>query len=338
MSGIAGGSGLATSSAAPGNTASAGRGAGQPPASASPGALPGAQVPRPGLGSPGAPSPMPGAQVPPAIPPMMPAPMMPAPRVPGQGTCLQGSGGYDKDGPYGAALTMDVELPNGLGPYTIFYPANLEAECPHPIASWGNGTGVTGSTSYAAYHRRAASWGIVTIASHNANAGSMAFIEGGIDYLLAENAKPGSIFEGKLSDRAGVAGHSQGGIAATTASSHPNVQAEVCVQGGGFGAPANVAFMCQTGVDDFLRSMCSSAYSSAAGPSFLLDHQMADHVSTPTIGLTTSEPGMQYVSTATAWFRCWLADDETACALFEGGSSAPICGQSMWATCESRNL
>jgi hypothetical protein len=263
---------------------------------------------------------------------------MPAPRVPGQGTCLQGSGGYDKDGPYGAPLTMDVELPNGLGPYTIFYPAKLETDCPHPIVSWGNGTGVTGSATYAAYHRRAASWGIVTIASHNSNAGSMAFIEGGIDYLLAENAKPGSVFEGKLSDRAGVSGHSQGGIAATTAAKHPKVQAEVCVQGGGSGVPANVAFMCQTGVDDFLRSMCTGTYNSASGPSFLLDHQMADHVSTPTFGLSTSEPGMQYVRTATAWFRCWLADDETACAVFKGGTSSPVCGESMWATCDSRNL
>lgn len=291
---------------------------------------------------------MPGAPVPPVTAPMMPAPMMPAPmmpapmmpapRVPGQGTCLQGSGGYDKDGPYGPALTMDVELPNGLGPYTIFYPANLEADCPHPIVSWGNGTGVTGSGTYAAYHRRAASWGIVTIAAHNSNAGSMRYIEGGIDYLIAENEKAGSVFQGKLSDRAGVAGHSQGGIAATTAASHPKVQAEVCVQGGGFGVPAHVAFMCQTGVEDFLRGMCTGTYNSAAGPSFLLDHQMADHVSTPTFGLSTSEPGMQYVRTATAWFRCWLADDETACALFQGGTSAPVCGESMWATCDSRNF
>ncbi len=262
---------------------------------------------------------------------------MPTPRVPGMGTCLQGAGGYENDGPYGVAM-MDVELPNGLGPYTIFHPAQLEADCPHPIAAWGNGTGVPGSGSYAPYHRRAASWGIVTIASHNSNSGSMSFLEGGLDYLLAENENSSSMFYQKLSDRAGVAGHSQGGIAATTAARHPNVQAEVCVQGGGFGVPANVAFMCQTGVDDFLRGMCTSTYNSAAGPSFLLDHQMADHISTPTIGLTTSEPGRQYVTTATAWYRCWLADDEAACAMFEGGDSAPVCGASDWATCSSRNF
>jgi hypothetical protein len=259
------------------------------------------------------------------------------PRVPGMGTCLQGSGNYESDGPYQVG-NMDVTLDGGLGPYTIFYPSNMEADCPHPIVAWGNGTGVTGSGTYAAYHRRAASWGIVTIAAHNSNAGSMSYLEGGIDYLLAENEKAGSMFQGKLSTRAGVGGHSQGGIAATTAAAHPNVEAEVCVQGGGFGVGAKVAFMCQTGVDDFLRGMCTSTYNSAAGPSFLLDHQMADHISTPTFGLTTSEPGMQYVRTATAWYRCWLADDEAACALFMGGDSAPICGESMWATCSSRNF
>jgi hypothetical protein len=143
--------------------------------------------------------------------------------------------------------------------------------CKHPIVAWGNGTGVTGSATYAAYHRRAATWGIVTIAAHNSNAGSMKFLEGGLDYLIAQNKESGSMFFGKLSDRAGVGGHSQGGIAATTATAHPNVQAEVCVQGGGFGVPKRVAFLCQTGVEDFLRGMCTSTYSSAAGPSFLLD-------------------------------------------------------------------
>lgn len=270
----------------------------------------------------------------------MPAmPAMPAeqPRVPGMGTCLQGSGNYEADGPYQVA-NMDVTLPGTLGPYTIFYPSNMESECKHPIVAWGNGTGVTGSATYAAYHRRAASWGIVTIAAHNENAGEMKFLEGGIDYLLAQNEEAGSMFFGKLSDRAGVGGHSQGGFAATTATAHPNVQAEVCVQGGGFSIPSRVAFLCQTGVDDFVRSQCTSAYMGAQGPSFLLDHEMADHISTPTIGLTTSEAGQEYVRSSTAWYRCWLADDEAACALFQGGANAPICSSTTWATCASRNL
>ncbi len=287
-----------------------------------------------------APIPMPGAMPRPMMAPTpvpMPMPMMPPPRMPGMGTCLQGSGKYDADGPYRVGM-MDVMLPGGLGPYTIFHPTELEADCKHPIVAWGNGTGVTGSATYAAYHRRAASWGIVTIAAHNSNAGSMKFLEGGLDYLIAQNKEAGSMFFGKLSERAGVGGHSQGGIAATTATAHPNVVAEVCVQGGGFGVPSRVAFLCQTGVDDFLRGMCTSTYNSAAGPSFLLDHQMADHISTPTFGLTTSEPGKQYVTTSTAWYRCWLADDETACALFKGGMGAPVCMGSDWATCSSRNL
>ena len=304
------------------------------------------------VSAPVAPSPeegMPVGMVPPAPEPQagmgagqeIPSPMMeeavPPPVMRGEGTGLQGTGDFSAMGPYGVAM-FDVELPGGLGPYTIFHPQNLEAECPHPIVGWGNGTGVTGSLTYSAYHRHAASWGIVTIAAHNSNAGSMPFIERGLDYLLEQNGDPASPLYGKLSDRAGVSGHSQGGIAASTAARHPNVKAEVCVQGGGFGVGPDVAFMCQTGVEDFLRGSCTSAYRGAAGPSFLLDHQMADHISTPTFGLTTSEPGKQYVRTSTAWFRCWLADDQGACRLFEGGSSAPVCGESDWATCDSRNF
>jgi hypothetical protein len=315
----------------PSPTCSAGVGGGQ----AAPVLPPPTPKPAPTMPAPTMPAPTMPAPTMPA--PTMPAPTMPAPRMPGMGTCLQGSGNYEADGPYQVA-NIDVMLPAPLGTYTIFYPSNMEAECKHPIVAWGNGTGVTGSATYAAYHRRAASWGIVTIASHDDNAGEMKFLEGGLDYLLAQNNDAGSMFFGKLSDRAGVGGHSQGGFAATTATAHPNVQAEVCVQGGGFSVPSRVAFMCQTGVEDFVRSQCTSAYMGAQGPSFLLDHEMADHISTPTIGLSTSEAGQQYVRTSTAWYRCWLADDEAACAIFQGGASAPVCGDSMWATCSSRNL
>ncbi len=313
------------------------------PPTSQPGGV-GAPPPPVGAGDVNTPPPPAGpADAPPADAPVpggtagMGAPMEPPPRVPGDGTCLQGAGDFSGEGPY-QITQYDVDLGGGLGGYTVFHPVNLEAACPHPIVSWGNGTGVTGSTTYGAYHRHAASWGIVTIAAHNANAGSMPFIEAGIDYLLAQNDDAASPLFGKLSTRAGVSGHSQGGIAATSATSHPNVEAEVCVQGGGFGVPANVAFMCQTGVEDFLRGMCTSTYQSAAGPSFLLDHQTADHIGTPTIGLTTSEPGGQYVRTSTAWFRCWLADDATACDLFGAGAGSPICSQSDWATCDSRNF
>jgi hypothetical protein len=251
-------------------------------------------------------------------------------------SCLQGtSKDYKGNGPY-RVRTKDVTI-GQLGAYTIFYPATLGEGCKHPIVSWGNGTGVGGSGIYGHWHRHAASWGLVVIASHTASAGAQRYLENGIDYLLRENENPTSEFAGKLSGRAGVAGHSQGGIAATTAANHPAVQAEVCVEGGGF-PPPKVAFLCETGVNDFLRGMCTGAYNAARGPAFLADHTGADHISTPTLLGAGSPAGIEFVRLYTAWFRCFLGDDASACGLFRGGKSAPVCSQSTYATCDGRNI
>jgi len=259
----------------------------------------------------------------------------PAPR--GDKTCLAGtSADYNAMGPY-QVKTKPLDLGGSLGPYTVFYPTMLESDCLHPIVGWGNGTGVTGSDVYAHFFRHAASWGLVVIAAHNENAGSQPFIAGGLDYLLKENGTAGSEFFGKLSTRAGTAGHSQGGFAAVTAASHANVEAVVSVQGGG-SPPAKVAFVCETGVEDFVRTQCTASYTSAKGPAFLADHTSADHINTPTTLGARTPAGQEYIRIFTSWFRCYLADDATACALYQGGKAAPLCSMGDWATCDGKNL
>lgn len=249
--------------------------------------------------------------------------------------CLRGTSmDYRANGPY-QVKSKDVML-DTLGPYTIFYPSELSSDCPHPIVGWGNGTGVTGSGTYAHFFRHAASWGIVTIAAHNSNAGSMPFIAGGIDYLLKENMTSGSEFFGKLSTRAGTSGHSQGGFAALTASNHPNVKAIVNVQGGGRPA-ANAAMICLTGAMDFVRTQCTSSYTSARGPAFLADHAMADHTGTPTPLGARTPAGQEYIRMYTSWFRCFLGDDPSACALYRGATPS-VCMGGDWATCSGKNI
>jgi len=257
--------------------------------------------------------------------------------VKGEKTCLLGtSQDYKNNGPYQVKQKM-IDLGGALGPYTIFYPTALSNDCKHPVVAWGNGTGVTGPGVYAHFFRHAATWGIITIAAHNSNAASQPFLASALDYMLKENTTSGSEFFGKLSDRMGTAGHSQGGMAATTATSHPNVFAEVCVQGSGRPS-AKTAFVCETGVDDFVRSGCTSAYNAAAGPAFLADHQMADHTGTPTTLGAGTPAGKEYIRIYSSWFRCFLADDVAACALYKGGTMAPLCSQSDWATCNGKNI
>ena len=267
--------------------------------------------------------------------------------------CLQaGSGDYSKTGPY-AVSTMSVDLATtgevDAGPTTatIFYPTTLEANCPHPIAAWGNGTGVTGSTVYGFFNNNVASWGIVVIAADNSNVAAQPYLQAGIDYLLAQNKDSSSVFYGKLGTKAGVAGHSQGGFAATTATQQANVVSEVCVEGGGV-PKQGVSTLCLTGnqstsvnaINAVNADVIQMTYPGTTGPGFLADWDGGDHLTTPTeSGWVMQDPGtIQFVRLMTAWYRCFLASDNTACALFKGGSSCGICKDPGWAQLESKNL
>jgi hypothetical protein len=267
--------------------------------------------------------------------------------------CLQaGSGDYSKPGPYAVSMkSVDLattgEVDGGPTTATIFYPTTLEANCPHPIAAWGNGTGVTGSTVYGFFNNNVASWGIVVIAADNSNAASQPYLKAGIDYLLAQNKDSSSVFYGKLGTKAGVAGHSQGGFAATEASQQANVVSEVCVEGGGV-PKAGVATLCLTGnqstsvnsINSVNVDVIQMTYPGTTGPGFLADWDGGDHLTTPTeSGWIKQDPGtIQFVRLMTAWYRCYLANDNTACALFKGGSSCTICKDPGWAEIESKNL
>lgn len=309
--------------AAPGSTATPANGAA--PMAADPGA--------PGASEPPGPAGTAGAGSTPAM-------------TPGNGTCLAaGSGQYTEPGPYKVGM-MDVDLGMGICPgqsqskFTIFYPTPLDAACPHPIVAWGNGTAVADATTYAFFNQNAASWGMVVIASWDPGVGCGNYHKKGIDYLLAQNADPSSMFFNKLSTRAGVAGHSQGGIGATLASSHKNVEALVSVAGGGV-PPANVAVICLTGTQDLVEAACSAGVAGAAGPAFLADYEGADHFISETVaGYIARQPAtLQMQRLMAAWFRCFLADDQTACGMFKGPpGECGICKDPGWAKIEGRNM
>ncbi len=241
--------------------------------------------------------------------------------------CLKGDGDFSKAGPY--KFKMKSVTIGSKGEYTIVYPDPLETNCPHPFIAWGNGTFITGGTSYRPLQEHAASYGIITVASHNSNVGDGSFHKAAIDYMLEENKKMGSEFFGKVSPNAGVSGHSQGGAGGDRASNHMNVKANVNVQGS-FGSPpamSTAAFMCLTGTEDIAVDGCPMAVKAAKVPAISASYDGADHVST-TLGNGT---GMdQYKRLYAAWFRCFLASDENACSLFKGGMNCPVCKDPGW--------
>lgn len=277
------------------------------------------------------------AGAPPPAPPI-------APGTPRAGCLAPGSGDFLEDGPYQVAAAV-VELGTGIaanqrsGEFTIYHPDPFEAGCPHPIVAWGNGTGVTGPAVYEFFNRHAASWGVVVIAAHDSNTGSGAYHRRGLDHLLALNDDPSSPFFGHLSPRAGVSGHSQGGFGASMATSHPRVQALVPI--GASGRPLEgTAFLCLTGTEDIAPDACRSAVSSAPGPAMAAIWDGGDHVFTETLaGFLANDPGtLQMMRLYTAWFRCFLADDTAACALFSGGASCDVCSDDGWADVVTANL
>jgi hypothetical protein len=280
------------------------------------------------------------------------------PPTPHGKNCLQpGNGNYSSPGPYKVA-TMDVDLGmiqdgQHTGKYTIYYPSPLEASCPHPIVAWGNGTGVTDSNfTYDFLNSNAASWGMVVASSSEDNTGSGAFHKAGIDYLLKQNADPSSMFYGKLSTRAGVSGHSQGGLGANLGAAHPNVEAAV-VEGSTFISNTRVAGLTMTGTND-LGVGAADGVASAQGPMFVAVWQGGCHVGTETVlgflGLdTTDNPAdaagsqkgsIQFQRLYAAWFRCFLADDDVACKLFSGGTpdGCGICKDQGWAKLASSHM
>lgn len=252
-------------------------------------------------------------------------------------SCLKGSGDYTKDGPY-KVKKRDITI-GSQGPYTLFYPDPLDSDCKHPIVAWGNGTGVTGSSVYAFFQEHAASWGIVVVAAHNSNTGSGAFHTEGLDYLIEQGKDSSSEFYGKLSDVAGTAGHSQGGGGANAGAKHPNVKAIGNVQGAFGRAPATAAFLCLTGTEDIAIEGCKSAVNSTSMPALYANWEGGDHTTTPTLGgFIGGDPGTkQYMRLYTSWFRCFLADDQEACALFKGGADCPVCKEPGWAEIFAKN-
>ncbi len=266
-------------------------------------------------------------------------------------TCLKaGSGDYSKAGPYQVMTQMSVDLGSlecrpDAGPttYTIFYPQPFETSCLHPVVAWGNGTGVTGSSVYQFFNQNGASWGLVVIASDNSNVGAGVYHKAAIDYMAKQNADPKSIFYQKLSTRVGTAGHSQGGIGATQGANliGSSCEAEVCVAGGGAPAKTN-AFICLTGSADLAEQGFTAAYTAAPGQAFLADWDGGDHTTTETLaGYAAKQPGtFQMMRLYAAWFRCFLADDQVACKLFEGGapSNCGICKDPGWHVLASKNL
>ncbi len=109
-------------------------------------------------------------------------------------------------------VTAEAEDP--IKKYTVYYPENLEAEDnKYPMILMVNGTGGKAS-KYEPQFELFASWGFIVVGNQDKGTGTGETTIKTLNYMLAENENPNSVFYKKIDvDNIGITGFSQGGAA-----------------------------------------------------------------------------------------------------------------------------
>jgi hypothetical protein len=234
-----------------------------------------------------------------------------------------------------------VQRETGVGPdagYDIVRPAQLGAEGrKHPIISWNNGTRYAIS-EYQALLEHWASHGFVVMGAHTNSTRGGAVHKAAIDWLVAENARTGSAYFGRLDvTRIGAAGHSQGAGATITAGA--NVPGPMRI----------VTSIPMLPISAFERPHLGQHVGSMLMISATEDpraNQIADQafedvttefVDAQFIGVheDAAHPGMH--GPTVAWFRYQLMGDTAARAQFYPAATCGLCGDEGWQRVRHKN-
>jgi hypothetical protein len=235
----------------------------------------------------------------------------------GCGETLPPLSDYSQNGPY-TAMTVDNSGPDGG--YTIVLPTTLgENGFKHPIATWGNGITTTPAT-YPTLLNRIASNGIVVIASNNTTV-TAADMTGGLDWMVQQNAAPGS-YQGKLDTACLIAiGYSWGGMGAVNAGSHANVVTTVSFHGLQ-GASQNLKtplLLFTSTTDTFVTASgyVTPTYNASVVQTFYETTTAAGDPSDEGHLLVIDAKDPEY-AVAMAWLRLWVYRDQGARSYFYG--------------------
>lgn len=235
----------------------------------------------------------------------------------------------------GFSVVPDITGTNNptMGTGTVLYPTELgKGGVKHPIAAWGNGSGIQGPDTYAIVTEHVASYGIVVYNAFQSNNGSE--LIAGIDWLIKENTRPGSIFEGKLdTTKIGVGGHSMGSMVSFSAANDARITTSVHISGStGFGANlhAPALFYCgeDTGTTDLLDEKgdvmapkVKQDFQLSKVPTFFAEQAGANHM-TNFFNVNGAVAG---------WFRWQLAGDEVMKKMFVAPPDCGLCTRPGWA-------
>ena len=221
------------------------------------------------------------------------------PPPPGEGS-LPPVTDVTRPGPY--AVTIDQTSGPGNGGWLI-HPTNLGADgVKHPVFVWGPGA-TTGPQQYQDMLRQWASHGFVIYSKPSTNDG--AWMRQGLDWLIAENGRAGSVLNGKLdTTEAAFGGHSLGSIGTFAVASDPRLSTTIHVAGGSFDGQGSNNLRKPAlyigGDGDLATPNAERDYTATRVPVWFNILRGTDH-------FAATRNGQHII---TAWLRWHLADEE----------------------------
>jgi hypothetical protein len=234
-------------------------------------------------------------------------------------------------GPFKSMTVMNTGPSNG---YLLCYPAELGRDgLKHPIVTWGNGAGSTPG-NYTLLPRLA-THGFVVIAS-NSSSVTGALLKGGIDWLIAENGREGSMFKDKLDpNQVAAMGYSLGSLATFDTAKDMRIKTTVHISGGSMNKSvvANLhgpaAFYCGNSSDiaydgcegDFEITKVPTIYANFPGGHGGVIGAQSAQISKATVG----------------WLRWRLMGDKMLDAMFVG-PDCTLCKDAAWDKVQQKML
>lgn len=218
----------------------------------------------------------------------------------------------DQNGPY----TVTIDQQAGASSW-VFRPTELGQDgVKHPIFVWG--TGATSVPSqYTDHLSRIASHGFVAI-SPNSSSVNASLMKASLDWILAQNDDPNSVYYQKLNTaKVAMGGHSLGSIATfDEEATETRLTTTLHIAGGSFDGMGSskvktpTAYICGASGDIALPNCQTDFKNVQSQPTFYSELQGVDHISAARSAL----PGI------VAWLRWQLAGEVDRKAMFTGPS------------------
>ena len=206
--------------------------------------------------------------------------------------------------------------------HIVFYPKALEtSDQTWPVVVWANGT-MCAPVLYTSLLKNLAAQGFIVVTNSDVMNGNGKTQVAALDWILAQNANPESVFYGKVDTlRLAAAGHSQGGRSVVNAcAADSRFACAVSIAGSPYASEAkklNTPTLFLTGTLDtiVLAAMwVKPAYNNCKGPAVYASLKNGIHT-------TCMLSADKYVGYMTLWLRAWLDGDAAAMNAFRPGGA-----------------